>query len=105
MASDRVIVDFDTAEEAKKVEETVKTGYAETTIENILQWIAVEGDLVSTYGRLAEGRKDAQTQGAYSELRDESNANLAELSRLLKSFESLDRARIRRIELLGSLTP
>lgn len=100
---DRVIVELRSSEEAKKVEETVKTGYAETSVENLVQWAAVEEDLAESYGRLAEGSTDGGAKGAYERLQGESRANIVELSRLLKALEELDRARIKRIELLSGL--
>jgi hypothetical protein len=103
MARNRVIVEFDTANDAKKVEETVKTGYAEPSIESLFQWIAVEEDLEETYGRLSESSSVQKERSAFRELREESKTNVAELSRLLKSFEALDNARVRRIEVLAGL--
>jgi hypothetical protein len=105
LPKDRVIVDFHTPGDAKKVEETVKTGYAEAAIENILQWTAVEHDLRESYAKLAEEAKETPSREIYLQLQRESEANLAELGRLLADFEELDRARVKRIELLGSLGP
>lgn len=98
-----MIVDFETPEDARKVEETVKTGYAESAVETVLHWIAAEGDLKETYGRLAASAKEPRPRDAFEKLRAESEANVAELTRLLKSLESLDRARVNRIELLASM--
>jgi hypothetical protein len=103
MPRSRVIVEFSSTGDAKKVEETVKTGYAETSIENLVQWIAVEEDLVDSYGKLAESAKDTASRDAFRKLREESSDNIKELSGILKSLEGLDRARINRIELLGGL--
>jgi rubrerythrin len=103
MARDRVIVEFGTPADAKKVEETVKTGYAETSVETILQWIAVEEDLAQTYARLADSAMDQAHKGVYSQLGEQSKANVAELGQMLKSLESLDRARVGRIDLLSGL--
>ncbi len=103
MSKDRMIVDFETPEDAKKVEETVKTGYAESAVETVIHWIAAEGDLRETYARLAGGSDDPRTRETYEKLRAESEGNLTELARLLKSLESLDRARVSRIDLLSSI--
>ena len=59
----RVLKEFDSIDDAKKVEETVKTGYAETSIESLLHWAAVEEDLAESY--LAELQAG---QGAVREL-------------------------------------
>ncbi len=99
----RVIVELTSTGDARKVEESVKTGYAETSIENLVQWLAVEEDLAESYARLAAGSKEAAARRAYQKLQEESRSNAAELAKMLKSLEALDRARIRRIELLSDL--
>lgn len=99
----RVLVELKSIEDAKKVEETVKTGYAETSIENLVHWVAVEEDLADSYGRLAEGFKDAVTKSAFKTLQEESRSNVAELTRLLETLEGLGSARVKRIELLSEL--
>jgi hypothetical protein len=99
----RVIVEFETPADARKVEETVKTGYAETSIENLVQWIAVEEDLSDTYGRLAAKSKDSTSRETYNELKEGSERTISDLSKLLKSLEELDDARIKRIESLKAL--
>jgi len=59
---ERVIVEFEGAKEAKKVEETVKTGYVETAIESLIQWMAVEDDLADSYEELAKSASAAASQ-------------------------------------------
>lgn len=103
MKKDRVIVEIERADEAKKVEETVKTGYIETAIENLVQWIGVEDDLADSYVRLATSTSDSSSQKAYRRLADESESVSIQLSDLLKSFDALNAARVRRIELLDGL--
>ncbi|MDE1857546.1 MAG: hypothetical protein KGI26_00565 [Thaumarchaeota archaeon] len=100
----RVLTEFDSTVDAKKVEETVKTGYIDTTVENLVQWCAVEDDLADTYGRLADAAKGQAEKAAFKQLRDESERNKAELSKLLKVVEELDRARVGRIERLAGLS-
>ena len=105
MAKDRVIVNLKTAEDAKKVEETVKTGYAETTVENVLQWMSVEEDLADSYLRLSNESRDTRARETYSQLHQDSRTTLEELASLLKPLEELDRKRIKRIELLAGSLP
>lgn len=99
----RVIVEFETPADARKVEETVKTGYAETSIENLVQWIAVEGDLSDTYGRLEAKSNEPASREIFRELREGSERTISDLSKLLRSLEELDAARVKRIESLKSL--
>jgi len=101
----RVIKDFDSTDDAKKVEETVKTGYAETSIESLVHWAAVEEDLAETYGRLAEESKEPKRHDAFLQLREESKRNTTELLGLVDYLEGLDKARAKRIELLKGLKP
>ncbi|MDG7011096.1 MAG: hypothetical protein JRN57_03150 [Nitrososphaerota archaeon] len=100
----RVLTEFERTEDAKKVEETVKTGYIDTTIENLVQWCAVEDDLADTYGRMAAAANDQTEKAAFKQLHDDSERNKAELSKLLRVVEELDKARIGRIEKLSGLS-
>jgi uncharacterized protein Smg (DUF494 family) len=105
LTRNRVIVEFSTTEDAKKVEETVKTGYLETAIENLNQWVAVEEDLAESYAKLAEVSKTPVSQDVFRQLHEESKRNMVELAGLVDYLEGLDRARVKRIELLAGLSP
>ncbi|HME18976.1 MAG TPA: hypothetical protein VKF15_04495 [Nitrososphaerales archaeon] len=103
MKRERIIADVETVSDARKVEETVKTGYAEALIETLVNWIGVEEDLVSSYERLAAKQGNAQTKGVFLQLAKESNENVVSLTELRKSLERLDKARISRIEQLARM--
>lgn len=103
MKRSRVIKEFDAVEDARKVEESVKTGYAEASIESLVRWAAVEDDLAETYGRLAESEKDPERHDAFLTLQLESRRNTVEISGLVDYLEGLDKARAKRIELLSGL--
>jgi hypothetical protein len=103
MSHNRVIVELDSPSDAKKVEETVKTGFTETSIETLTQWMAVEDDLAESYGRLSQIAKDSASREVFRKLQGESRTNISELSKLLKSLEELDRARVKRVEMLDGL--
>ncbi len=105
MKRERIIAEVESVEEAKKVEETVKTGYAEPSIETLVSWMGVEEDLANSYDRLAANQGTAPAKGVFQKLSQESRGNIGRLSELRKSFEELDRARIERIRLLESLKP
>ncbi len=105
MDRQRIISEVASAEDAKKIEETVKTGYAETSIENLVNWAAVEEDLEESYGRLADSAKTPATKEAFKQLQAESKRNMVEISGLVEYLEGLDRARVKRIELLNGLPP
>lgn len=100
----RVLTEFDSAGDAKKVEETVKTGYIDTTIENLAQWSAAEDDLADTYGSLSESATDKAERALFKRLHEESMVTKGELSKLLKEVERLDRARVDRIKRLTELS-
>lgn len=103
MGKERLIAEVNTAEEAKKVEETVKTGYLEATIDTLINWIGVEDDLASSYEGLASKAQTPAARTAYKRLCDESRKNIEQLTGLQKSLESLDKARVQRLKLLESL--
>jgi rubrerythrin len=105
MAKQRIISEVATPEDAKKVEETVKTGYTETSIENLVNWAAVEEDLEESYGQLAERAESPERKEVFKRLQAESKRNMVELSGLVEYLEGLDRARVKRIELLSGLQP
>jgi hypothetical protein len=105
MTKERIIAEVETVEDARKVEETVKTGYAEPSIETLVQWMAVEEDLAASYELLSAKPENAPRRGAFEQLANESKKNLEVLSELRKSFETLDRARVQRINLLSSMSP
>lgn len=105
MSKHRVLAEVGSVQDAKKVEETVKTGYAETTLESITHWIAVEEDLVSSYEELAENPAYASNRGALEELARESREAVAVLSELKKSVERLDGAQVSRLQRLEKALP
>ena len=105
MGKERLIADVNSAEEAKKVEETVKTGYLEATIDSLINWIAVEDDLANSYEGLASRAQAPAARAAYQKLHDESRKNIEHLADLQKTLEGLDRARVQRLKLLSSLEP
>jgi len=102
---ERLIAEVDGPEAAKKVEETVKTGYLEATIDTLTNWRGVEEDLANSYEDLA-GRTQAPTAKAvYKKLSEDSKRNIDQLASLQKTLEDLDRARVQRLKLLASLGP
>jgi hypothetical protein len=103
LGKERLITEVNTAEEAKKVEETVKTGYLEATIDTLINWIGVEDDLANSYEGLASKAQTPAAKAVYRRLCDESKKNIEQLTGLQKSLESLDRARVQRLKLLESL--
>ncbi|HUK80917.1 MAG TPA: hypothetical protein VLU91_09705 [Nitrososphaerales archaeon] len=104
MTHTRLLKEFSSTEDARKVEETVKTGYSEACLENLTHWLAAEEDLVDSYGRLSESTNDPQKKSAFKKLQSLSMANMDHLVELQKSLEKLDKARLERIELLSGLS-
>lgn len=98
----RILVDIETVEQARKIEETVKSGYLEATIEHLLQWIAVEEDIISSYTQLSAGKGDSRS-GMYAGFLRNSTANLKHLNEFLKACEAMDAERRERIETLSKL--
>jgi hypothetical protein len=90
------------AGEAKKAEETVKTDYAEPSIETILNWIGVEENLANSYENLAAKQENGPWRMIFLQLAQDSRKNISTLSELRKSFEDLEKERAHRISLLTS---
>jgi len=103
MTRTRILKEFGSTEDAKKVEETIKTGYSETAIENLVNWAAAEEDLAESYGQMAQASKKQDTRDAFIRLQEESKRNVVEITGLVEYLEGLDKARIKRIDLLKSL--
>jgi hypothetical protein len=98
MKHGRMIVDIESMEQARRVEETVKSGYSEVIIEALVQWVAVEEDLVSSYDRLAKSLPESAQRKLAENLLKESRKNITVLSELVSKFEAMDKGRQRRIE-------
>ena len=98
MKRPRVITEIDSFEQAKRVEETVKTGYAETTQEEVVQWMAVEEDLISSYKKMETAAGGKGQRELAERLRAESEENLKSLAEILEKLKALDAQRARRIK-------
>ncbi len=99
----RILVDIETVEQARKIEETVKSGYLDATIEHLLQWIAVEEDLISSYRQL-EGEAAAGGQKEmFASFAATSESNLKKLNAFLAECETMAAERDQRLGKLTSL--
>ncbi|MDG6901269.1 MAG: hypothetical protein JRM80_04845 [Nitrososphaerota archaeon] len=103
MKRGRMIVEIENMDQARRVEETVKSGYSEVVIESLVQWLAVEEDLVYSYERLAKSLPDAAGREAAAKLGEQSRKEIAALSGLLSRFEEIDRDRQKRIQTVAGL--
>lgn len=99
----RVLAEIESLEQAKRVEETVKTGYAETTQDEIVRWMAVEEDLANSYGKLQAGAVGSGQRDLVVRLREESEKNIGLLGEILEKIKALDAQRTRRIEEISRL--
>jgi len=105
MTRARLLKEFSSLEDAKKVEETVKTGYTEAAIENLVYWAAAEEDLAESYGQMAQDSKDQARRDAFIRLQEDSKRNMVEIHGLVEYLKGLDDARAKRIDLLKGLRP
>ena len=103
MGRERVIVEIENPDQALKLEETVKTGYCDPIAENLVAWIAVEEDLVSSYEKLSEKYPQQDIKNVMKELHEESKNNIIVLHEILKSIEQLGQARDQRRHLIEKL--
>jgi len=100
MSRERVIVEIENLEQALKLEETVRTGYCDPIAENLVAWIAVEEDLVSSYDKLSKKYSQQCPNSTIKELSEESKNNIIVLYEILKSVEQLGQARDQRRQLI-----
>jgi len=103
MGRERVLVEIENPDQALKLEETVRTGYCDPIAENLVAWIAVEEDLVSSYEKLSKKYPQPEIENAMKELGEESKNNIIVLHEILKSIEQLGQARDQRRHLLEKL--
>ena len=103
MGKERLIAELHNPEEARKVEESVKTGYLETLIDNLTNWMGVEDDLADSYEDLSSKAQKPAARAAYKKLCDESRKNIEQLTGVQSLFEGLNNARVKRLKLLASL--
>jgi hypothetical protein len=103
LGKERLIVEVSTAKEAKNVEETVKTGYLDATIDTLTNWMGVEDDLADSYEGLADKAQTPAAKAAYRRLCDESKKSIEQLTEIQKSLEGLDKAQVQRLKLLAGL--
>lgn len=94
---ERVIVEVKDLAQAAKIEETVGTGYCDVIAEFLTNWIAVEEDLIESYGRFPKAEPQVQA------LADESGRNLVTLGQLLATVEELGRQRRERVRSIKAL--
>lgn len=99
---ERVIVQVKTLEEAAKVEETIGTGYSDMIAENLTNWIAVEEDVIDSYGAFPQATK-AKLGGRLEGLSEESVRNVAALKAILDEVEALGRQRSERVKSLREM--
>lgn len=98
----RILVDIETVEQARKIEEIVKSGYLDATIEHLLQWIAVEEDIINSYDQLS-ARGDGGKQIMYQAFSRNSADNLKQLNAFLEACESMANERKERIARLSRI--
>ena len=103
MSRERVIAEIESLDQALKVEQTVRTGYCDPIMENLLAWIAVEEDLISSYERLSEKQTDKEARKLVDMLVTESKDNIAKLHALLRSVEEFGAARDQRQHMIEIL--
>ena len=100
----RILADIRTMEEAQRVEESIKTGYVEPIIENIVNWIGAEEDLADSYEKFSKALPSSEEQKTANALYVLSNSDADVLRRRLEEFEGFDSEYRKRIKLVKHLT-
>lgn len=98
-----MIVDLKTLEQAEKVEESIKTGYIDAIMENLVNWLAVEEDLSESYEKLSKALATPDERETANELFVLSSSDVEVLRMRLQGLEGLDSERQKRIRLVRRL--
>ncbi len=100
----RILADIKTMEEAERVEETIKTGYIEAVIENLVNWIGVEEDLSESYEKFSRSLSTREERETANKLHVLSSSDADILRKRLEEFEGFDSEYKKRIRLVKKLT-
>lgn len=100
----RIIVDIKTMEQAGRVEETIRTGYVEAIIGNIVNWIGVMEDLADSYEKFSKSLPTSEERELANKLHMLSSSDADILRKKLVEFEGLENEYKKRIQLVKKLT-
>lgn len=103
MERTRIIADIKTMEQAERVEESIKSGYVETIIENLVNWIAVEEDLSESYEKFANSLPTSEERETANKISVLSSSDTDVLKKRLEEFEGLESEHRKRIQLVKKL--
>jgi hypothetical protein len=81
----------------------VKTGFVDASIETLVQWIAVEEDLASSYEKISATADSKEFRETADKLRAESLEMQKVLGQMVKELDNLDKESVKRIERLQRL--
>jgi len=100
----RILVDINTMEQAERVEESIRTGYVEAIIENLVNWIAVEEDLAESYEKFSNSLTSAKERETANKLLVLSSSDADILRMKLGEFEGFENEHKKRIQLVKKLS-
>jgi hypothetical protein len=99
----RIIVDIETMEQAERVEESIRTGYVESIMENLVNWIAVEEDLSESYEKFSKSLPSSEERETANKIYVLSSSDADVLRKKLEEFEGLESEHKKRIQLVKRL--
>jgi len=91
-------------DEALRVEETIKTGYVDAIVENIVRWIGAEEDLADSYDQFSKSLSSPEEREAANQLHVLSTSNADILRKKLEEFEGFNSEYRKRIQQVKRLT-
>ena len=100
----RILSNISSLDDALKVEETMKSGYVEAIVENIVHWIGAEEDLADSYEEFSKNLTSAEEREAASQLHVLSSSNADILRKKLEEFEGINNEYRKRILHVKRLT-
>lgn len=100
----RILVELTSMEQAQRVEESIKTGYVEAIIENLVNWMGVEEDLAESYDKFSKSLPSSEERKTANQLHVLSTSDADALQKKLEEFEGFDSEYRKRIQLVKKLT-
>jgi len=104
VGSSRILSNISTLDEALRVEETMKSGYVDVIVENIVHWIGAEEDLADSYEEFSKSLPSTEEREAASQLHVLSTSNADILRKKLEEFEGFNSEYRKRILHVKRLT-
>jgi hypothetical protein len=89
MTKKRIIKDIETFDDAIKAEKYVEAGYDQVIEGYLAYWIAVEGDMIDSYTKLAKKSRSETVRSTLNRIIKDSKRHALMLTSMQKSFNTI----------------